>query len=926
MPLSPLSLFPATLRFYPWFVQLLLYAPLLFLTLPGLLLLCFWSGVCSSFHTFYPWMVRLRPSRITLDWLILLNLYYATDGWVHCIPSNAVAGTVHRRAQMSLRRITILRHQTQTTLRLVRRIFQSGYQCSWTLLHRSAQHGRKLTIRMVVRTNAHPLMLYAMIMASQCLGTTLALPYTSNKATIDFTTMFKTRATSSAKPNPIITERVRQFLHTFEGCTVIGNRFPTALLGETNSDPENKTTSTTCRNNLRYAAARQGLQALNTGPADLFRIICDSGASLTCIGNKEEFVQLVERSTPTELKGIASGLAIKGEGTVRYNVRDDTGQTIELEANAYWVPQLESMRLLAPQSLRTAQGNMVTIICHGTLPNGEPSFAELQVRNKGVDWHSTSPLQRLTIPYDPKSNLPELKGSIPANEEKQVMALSGILQVTDDANRNLTGAQKELLKWHYRLGHVGFQWLQWLIRSGRITVSNKNSLSKCPPPKCAACEYGKAMRRATEATTVMPKPDKEMELKQGDLIPGQRISVDHYQSAVPGRLYSSRGSTTASNKFHGGAIFVDHASGHVSLVHQVSLSGTDTVKAKLHFERAADESGVVIQSYHTDNGVFKSDQFVTELLKNQQTIRFSGSGAAHQNGVAERAILNVVNMARTMMLHAAMRSADGSLNTDLWSMAMDYAVWIYNHLPRRDSGASPEELWTRTTSDTPLLLADCHVWGCPVFVLEPKLQKSGIKIPKWHPRSRRGILMGFSPQHSTLITLILNLASGSITPQFHVVFDDMFHTVASPDDDLPEIWGRLIDCGPCHMQVMLDEDGDFELHDDWLGADERTERDNWRRQQAVSSNRDTQLHPLLRPLRGRINHHNWTYSRPLALIATSQTQSIRLLLLFQALTVQLILLFLHRPLASWSHLLLACLLPLQREPHLPVQPRFSIPS
>ena len=101
--------------------------------------------------------------------------------------------------------------------------------------------------------------------------------------------------------------------------------------------------------------------------------------------------------------------------------------------------------------------------------------------------------------------------------------------------------------------------------------------------------------------------------------------------------------------------------------------------------------------------------------------------------------------------------------------------------------------------------------------------------------------MGFSPRHSTLVTLILNLSSGSITPQFHVVFDDMFHTVASQDDNLPEIWSRLIDCGPCHMQVMLDEDVDFELHDDWLGADERTERDNRRRQQAVSSNRDTQL-------------------------------------------------------------------------------------
>ena len=41
-----------------------------------------------------------------------------------------------------------------------------------------------------------------------------------------------------------------------------------------------------------------------------------------------------------------------------------------------------------------------------------------------------------------------------------------------------------------------------------------------------------------------------------------------------------------------------------------------------------------------------------ELLKNQQKIRFSGAGASHQNGAAERAIKTVVTMARTMLMHA----------------------------------------------------------------------------------------------------------------------------------------------------------------------------------------------------------------------------------------------------------------------------------
>ena len=205
-----------------------------------------------------------------------------------------------------------------------------------------------------------------------------------------------------------------------------------------------------------------------------------------------------------------------------------------------------------------------------------------------------------------------------------------------------------------------------LFDQDEFAVSNKSAVSNCQQPKCAACEYGKAIRRNTETSITEPRDDKEMELKKDDLIPGQRISVDHYQSAATGRLYSSRGSTQDSHKFHGGAIFVDHASGKVSICHQISLSGPDTIKAKLHFEKDAYDDGVIIQSYyHTDNGVFTSKQFMDELLDHRQTIRFSGSGAAHQNGVAERAIRTVVTMARTMMIHAAMRTADGSLNTKM---------------------------------------------------------------------------------------------------------------------------------------------------------------------------------------------------------------------------------------------------------------------
>ena len=67
-------------------------------------------------------------------------------------------------------------------------------------------------------------------------------------------------------------------------------------------------------------------------------------------------------------------------------------------------------------------------------------------------------------------------------------------------------------------------------------------------------------------------------------------------------------------------------------------------------------------------------------------------------------------------------------------------------------------------------------------MLSPTLQ-DGKKIPKWAPRARRGKFLGFSKSHSSTIGLLRNLQTGYVTPQFHVVFDELFTTVHSSDED-----------------------------------------------------------------------------------------------------------------------------------------------
>ena len=165
-------------------------------------------------------------------------------------------------------------------------------------------------------------------------------------------------------------------------------------------------------------------------------------------------------------------------------------------------------------------------------------------------------------------------------------------------------------------------------------------------------------------------------------------------------------------------------------------------------------------------------------------------------------------MARTMLIHAALRCPEETFSTDIWPMAMDYAVWVYNWIPDTHSGLSAIEIWSRSRFElVSENLSNCHVWGCPKYFFEQKLQKPGVKIPKWAPRSQREVIMGCINMRSTQVGLVLNLLTGSISPQYHVVFDDIFSTVVSTAID-KEIWISMVTSRNSRIQVMLDQEDD----------------------------------------------------------------------------------------------------------------------
>ena len=89
-------------------------------------------------------------------------------------------------------------------------------------------------------------------------------------------------------------------------------------------------------------------------------------------------------------------------------------------------------------------------------------------------------------------------------------------------------------------------------------------------------------------------------------------------------------------------------------------------------------------------------------------------------------------------------------------------------------------------------------------------------LPKNQPYSRRGIFVGYSLNHCSDVPLILNPATGHISPQFHVVFDDSFSTVMPLDqaDEIISFWNEF-DIDEFLYTIPLDADAEAYLNAEW---------------------------------------------------------------------------------------------------------------
>jgi hypothetical protein len=397
-----------------------------------------------------------------------------------------------------------------------------------------------------------------------------------------------------------------------------------------------------------------------------------------------------------------------------------------------------------------------------------------------------------TIPITPE----QYQIDIPKLTELELMQIS--------TPQTLDSDQREFMELHCKLSHLPFPAMIVLAEKGKI--QKKYAKLKHRLPICMSCIFGKAHRKPWRS-----KGSKGSIRKESDDAPGKCVSMDQLVSAQPGLIPQMAGFLT-NLRIWGATVFVDHFSDYVYIALMRDLTLDETLLAKTAFERHANEGGVSIASYRADNGRFADAGFQKAIKEANQSITFCAVGAHHQNGIVERRIKELTLISRTLLLHAKRHWPD-YITTMMWPFALKEAAYRLNRLSLRTDGRSCEATFFNIDKELfdPTSL---HVFGSPCFVLDSRLQSGIAGPPKWEPRSRLGIYVGHSPSHAGSVALVLNPRTGHVSPQYHVVFDDLFTTVACmKKSEVPPNWGELVS----KSERVTDED--YDLAKTWLFPD-----------------------------------------------------------------------------------------------------------
>ncbi len=292
-------------------------------------------------------------------------------------------------------------------------------------------------------------------------------------------------------------------------------------------------------------------------------LVFDTGASYGLTPFRGDFIDYEECNIPVQ--DITKTNTVVGIGTVMWKHHATNGDVIYLPYLCYHLPSTD-IRLLSPQTYHQLHGGESHLVDDGSkivmdLPRqgpGHPKHCiEIPIEKKITNLPilrdvSCTDKEREDIGPHLRSALPKHRLDFQGSWEEAQTALTrqhlggdrhwdatheefefefhqaqGMCCpcVGDDSNKNLTGPQRELLLWHWKLGVSMRRIQQMMVEHEAVDTNNESvifaqvikprfkSTSSCPIPLCTACELGQAKKRNPGVAR-----QQAMEEKAGNLI------------------------------------------------------------------------------------------------------------------------------------------------------------------------------------------------------------------------------------------------------------------------------------------------------------------------------------------------------------------------------------------------------------------------
>ena len=419
--------------------------------------------------------------------------------------------------------------------------------------------------------------------------------------------------------------------------------------------------------------------------SDSRALMLDDDAS-TCITNdKGGFIEPPTKVN-RKVRGIKGHAKATHRGTVKWHVEDDTGLVhVMVIRGVYMIPEAAT-RILSPQHLaqqasdhypkeegtgsittsknimlfwsqrcftKTGPLDPITHVGMTTTAPGAWSFHAFCATMERPETNQTNIFTTHIIPSDeddesfqPKDPVePPMESQQPMDDHTKeplpteddaaittpqatIIDMEPITHVIpEDPEPKSLESQDELLRWHYRLGHLPFDRIKQLVNNGQLP----KRLLTCHTPICAACQYGKMTKRPWRV-----KGDNKAMAKTATY-PGQVVSVDKLESTSPSFIAQLKGILTQQRYWYA-IVFVDQFSRYTFVYLQKCVTSVETIMAKQAFECSAEQCGVKITHYHADNGHFADNAFINDCQANRQSLSYCGMNAHFQNGIAQRCI------------------------------------------------------------------------------------------------------------------------------------------------------------------------------------------------------------------------------------------------------------------------------------------------